>query len=110
VQKFAPDGTFLLAIGTAGEGQLDAPNDVAIDGQGNIFVGESEVGRVRVFAADGSFLAEWGEFGSGEGQLTSADAVALDGMGNAYVADNLSGRIVKFRLLPPLGPEGTPTP
>jgi outer membrane protein assembly factor BamB/sugar lactone lactonase YvrE len=110
VQKFAPDGTFLLAIGAAGEGQLDAPNDVAIDGQGNIFVGESEVGRVRVFAADGSFLAEWGEFGSGEGQLTSADAVALDGMGNAYVADNLSGRIVKFRLLPPLGPEGTPTP
>jgi outer membrane protein assembly factor BamB len=110
VEKFAADGTYLLSFGaTEGDGKLRSPNDVAIDAQGNLFVGEHGLGQIMVYAPDGTFLGKWGEFGSGEGQLTSADAVALDGAGNAYVDDNLSGRVVKFRLLPPLAPEATPT-
>ena len=110
LQKFGPDGTYLLTLGaTPGPGKLGAPSGVAIDAQGNVFVGEWERGQIKVFAPDGTFLAKWGEFGPGEGQLNSGDAVALDGASNVYVADNKAGRIVKFRLLPPLGPEATPT-
>src|SRR5829696_2299678 len=49
---------------------------------------------------------------SSPGQFAYPGAVAVDGEGNTYVLDFDNERVQKFRLLPPLAPEGagTPTP
>ena len=65
-------------------------------------------GVVEVFDAFGGYLGSFGAPGSGEGQVLSADGVALDGEGGIYISDPNYSRLVKFRLLPPLGPEATP--
>jgi len=101
VLKFDSDGNFLLSFG---EGVLTRPNDVAIDSQGNIYVGESP-GGVEIFDASGNHLGGWTSLEADAGSFASADGVALDGTGGIYVADNLGSQVLKFRLLPPLGPE-----
>jgi DNA-binding beta-propeller fold protein YncE len=109
VQVFAPDGTFLRSFGEDGDWRPGSSGDVAIDEHGNVFLSVYAFGEIQVFDATGRFLTSLGEFGSGEGQLRSADTVALDGKGGVYVADSDNRRVVKFRLLPPLAPEATPT-
>jgi DNA-binding beta-propeller fold protein YncE len=111
VLKFDPDGALLMTLdGEFGEdGGFSEPIDVAIDAEGNMFVTDGATGMVEVFDATGGYLGSFGAFGSGEGQVLSADGVALDGEGGIYIADPNYSRLVKFHLLPPLGPEATPT-
>ncbi|MGA9636380.1 MAG: SBBP repeat-containing protein [Solirubrobacterales bacterium] len=47
----------------SGAGQLDNPSSVAIDGAGNVYIGESGNLRISVFEADGSFLKTIGGAG-----------------------------------------------
>ncbi len=53
VQKFTPDGTFLVAIGSRGQGpgQLEYPTDVALDEKGNLYVVDFGNNRIQKFAA-----------------------------------------------------------
>ena len=44
----------------------------------------------------GTFLTEWGSYGSGNGQFTIPASIATDGSGNVYVADSGNNRIQKF--------------
>ena len=62
-----------------------------------------EGGRVQVFGQDGTFLAGWGE----EGQFPAG--IVVDKDGDLYVTDYLANTLSKYRLLPPLVPEATPT-
>jgi sugar lactone lactonase YvrE len=59
IQKFAPDGSFLMAIGTSGqgEGQFNRPTDVAVDKDGIIYVTDYKNNRLQVFDADGDFVS-----------------------------------------------------
>jgi DNA-binding beta-propeller fold protein YncE len=56
VFTFTSDGRFTNRIGSSGDarGQLSAAGDLAVDGQGRIYV--SDFNGVQVFAADGRFL------------------------------------------------------
>ena len=56
VFRFSPDGRFTNRIASQGDarGQLRAPGDLAIDGQGRIYV--SDFNGVQIFDGDGQFL------------------------------------------------------
>ncbi len=56
VFKFAPDGTFITRFGSEGNepGQFRAPQDIAVDRAGRVFV--SDFGGIQVFAGDGDYL------------------------------------------------------
>ncbi len=59
VQKFTPDGTFLLAWGSpgAGDGQFFAPKGIAVDDSGHVYVAGG--GRVQKFESDSTFIMSW---------------------------------------------------
>jgi DNA-binding beta-propeller fold protein YncE len=90
VQKFDNDGAFVTKWGSLGtsDGQFVDPVDVAVDGDGNIFVLDQS-GRVQKFASDGSFLDAW------TGPPIDAFGIAVDADGNVYVSD-FRHRITKF--------------
>jgi hypothetical protein len=83
------------ALGSFGEfgeglGQLREPAQVAIAGNGDVYVADSGNHRISVFAGDGTFLRTLGE-----GVLQDPQDVALAG-GVAFVADSGSERVDVF--------------
>ncbi len=65
VQKFAPDGKFILAFGTKGEdaGQFKEPNSVVVDESGSVYVTDGLAHKLLKFDADGKFIKEWAKPG-----------------------------------------------
>lgn len=98
IRVYAPDGTFLRDIGSAGAniGQLDEPSGIAISPDGRIFVADTWNRRVSVFSTDGVPLyvfnvRGWYETGA------SRPYLALDPARNLlYVTDPDAGRILVF--------------
>ncbi|MGD2168555.1 MAG: hypothetical protein PVF63_10655 [Gammaproteobacteria bacterium] len=88
--KFAPDGTFLFAIG-GGVGaeskeaaRFDDPHDIKMDSQGRVFVADRGNNRIQVFSPDGELLYIWTQFGKPSGLF-------IDRNDMLYVSDGLSG-------------------
>ena len=112
VFKFSPSGEVLLTLGTAGQpgsgpNQLNQPNDVITAPDGSIFVGdghdgqganppEGSTGRILKYAADGTFIKEWGQIGALHGEFRTPHALALDSQGRLFVADRGNHRIEIF--------------
>jgi len=75
---------------------------LAVDGSGNVFVGEGDQGgsnsvaRVSKFDSAGVRTLQFGTPGAGSGQMNLPYAIALDGSGNIYVAENYGSRLQKF--------------
>jgi sugar lactone lactonase YvrE len=84
VHEFAPDGTFVRTYGKADD--FNFPNGVAVDAAGNVYVADSNNGRLVVFNRDGSQLGVIGP-GSGAGNLGLPRGTAIDDSGRVYVAD-----------------------
>jgi sugar lactone lactonase YvrE len=106
VRKIGPDGIINRIAGTGSSGTsgddgpaLQAtirPNSIAVDAEGNIYIGDSRNGLVRRIGTDGliSRFAGTGTTGfSGDGgpatdaQLFGATGLAADQMGNLYIAE-----------------------
>jgi uncharacterized protein (TIGR03663 family) len=88
------DGNQLVmgGVGSA-DGQLNAPSDVAVDAEGNIYVADTNNNRISKYTPDGEFVAAAGGFGSDIGlNQPWSMAVALDG--TVYVADTWNHRVV----------------
>jgi sugar lactone lactonase YvrE len=89
--------------GPATSAQLNYPNGVAVDGSGNVFIGDSSNNRIReVVKATGTLItfAGNGTVGfSGDGgpatsaQLNYPNGVAVDSSGNVYFTDTYNYRI-----------------
>ena len=64
VQQFTGDGGFVMKWGTcgSGDGQFSGPHSIAIDGQGNIYVGDGNNGRIQKFGPGPTptLRATWG--------------------------------------------------
>jgi sugar lactone lactonase YvrE len=113
IRKVAPNGTITTIAGGSqpgfsGDGgpavdaKLRFPCDVKVDGQGNVYVADTQNLRVRKITLDGkiSTVAGNGRGGfSEDGGLASRadsgniDAIALDSAGNLYFTDGYYRRV-----------------
>lgn len=91
-----PTLTYIATIGSAGSGngELSAPHQIAIDGDGRLHVVEQGNHRVSVFLQDGTFQGAYGSFGTGIAQLSSPRGIAIDrATGRVAVCDSGNNRI-----------------
>jgi YD repeat-containing protein len=80
----------------AAPGQLDAPADVVIDAQDNLWVLDSANNRVQKFGPSGELLTQFGGLGSGDGQLNNPSSLAIDSAGDLWIADQGNHRVQRF--------------
>jgi sugar lactone lactonase YvrE len=98
IQKFGPDGKFLLEWGSHGSepGQFVRPQNLEIDRQNRIWVADACNHRIQVFDPSGTLLFLWGRQGSGPGELYYPYDLALDDEGHVIVCEFGNHRIQKF--------------
>jgi sugar lactone lactonase YvrE len=109
VQKFTPEGRFLLAwcdpsegpggMGGAFQGtRLHGPTGICLDQQGNLWVAVVG-GRVLQYTSGGRLLSTiGGTQGSAPGQFRAPHGVAVDSRGDLFVVDAYNHRIQKFAV------------
>jgi DNA-binding beta-propeller fold protein YncE len=104
----------LRRIGTGGKnhflttaGDFGAPQGVALDQDGNVYVTDTLNNRVEIFDADGNFISTFGKNGDGPGYFARPKGIAVDGDGHIWVADEVQDRLQVFnrdgRLLTYIG-------
>ena len=122
VHKFSPEGELLMSLGTAGQAgngpdHFNQPNDVITAAEGSILVSDGHSGqnmitnqameegraagltaRIIKFAADGTFIKEWGEIGVRHGEFRTPHAMEIDSKGRLWVADRGNHRLEIFDL------------
>ncbi|HEY2468113.1 MAG TPA: SMP-30/gluconolactonase/LRE family protein [Terracidiphilus sp.] len=93
----------LRRIGTGGKnhflttpGDFGAPQGVAVDQDGNVYVTDTMNNRVEIFDADGNFLSTFGKAGDGPGYFARPKGIAVDGDGHIWVADQMQDRLQVF--------------
>jgi hypothetical protein len=109
VFKLSPDGKILLTLGkkgVAGPGldEFDAPTEVAVAANGDIFVADGHSGggggfgnaRVMKFDKTGKFLKTWGKKGMGPGELDTVHTIVIDSRGRVIVGDRQNNRLQVF--------------
>jgi hypothetical protein len=109
VFKLGQDGAILLTLGKkgiAGSGldEFDAPTEVAVAPNGDIFVGDGHTGggtatgnaRIMKFDKTGKFIKTWGSKGLGPGEFDVIHTLAFDSRGRLFVGDRQNNRIQIF--------------
>jgi sugar lactone lactonase YvrE len=106
VVKFSSDGKILMALGKKGvkgngTDTFNAPSDVLVAPNGDIFVEDGHGGdtnsRIVKFSPDGKFIKTWGTRGTGPGEFDSdLHSLAMDSQGRVFVADRGNSRIQIF--------------
>jgi DNA-binding beta-propeller fold protein YncE len=79
----------------AGKSEFDSPTGIAVDGNGNMLVADTNNGRIEKFSPSGAFVTSLGTKGSGHGQLGEPNGIAIDRAGNIYVAEVASNHRVQ---------------
>ncbi len=69
VIRFSKDGRFIKAWGRlgSGPGEFHNAHAVALDSRGRVFVADRGNSRLQIFDRDGTFVAEWKQFGRPSG-------------------------------------------
>jgi uncharacterized protein (TIGR03437 family) len=117
IRQVSPSGVISTIVGTGGAGhsgdggpavnaQIAAPGSVAVDGAGNLYIGDSST-RVRKVGPDGTIVTVSGAGTTGysgdgglatDAQINGPSGIAVDAAGDLYVADAGNSSI---RLLQP---------
>lgn len=111
VSQISPDGSVVRRWGKEGSkaGEFDfvgsdpaagAYGSIAVAPDSKVYVSDSDNHRVQVFTADGTFIRQFGSFGTAAGQFLLPYDLSVDAKGNVYVLDDELTRLTKF------GPDG----
>ena len=108
IRRIMPDGSVTTVAGGSGAGVRDGPadvaqfawpSDVAIAGDGSIYVADSGASRIRKIAPDGvvTTVAGDGSRGYGDGpaaeaSFTSPHGIVVNDSGDIYVLEVMEGR------------------
>jgi YD repeat-containing protein len=100
VQRWTPAGAYVGEFGSHGaaNGQLDRPEAIDADTEGNVWVGERGNNRVQAFDQTGKYEGRFGTAGSGAGQFSFAYPMGLaaDSEGHLWVTDTANNRIQEW--------------
>jgi tripartite motif-containing protein 71 len=91
----ASGDTCKAGVSSSANGQFSAPNSLAIDSKGNVWVGEVS-GHIQEFNEKGEFLRKAGSTGAGAGQFTFPQGITVDPKGNVWVSDTANKRVDEF--------------
>ena len=72
------------------------PTNIAVDGDGNVYVTDTLNDRVEIFDADGNFISTFGKNGDGPGYFARPKGIAIDGDGHIWVVDAMQQRVQVF--------------
>jgi tripartite motif-containing protein 71 len=98
IQKFDPNGQFLSKITLESvDNILISPWNIAVDGQGNIYVGDYDHLRITKLDSEGRVLASWTGKDTDGVRFSSLLDIAVDNEGNIYISDALTNTIKKLR-------------
>ena len=94
------------------DGSLVWPVNVAVAGNGNVYVSDEWMHRISIFTRDGEYVGKWAErVGAGDGELNGPAGLAIDREDNVYVVDSMNHRVQKFtadgRFLAKFGTRGS---
>jgi tripartite motif-containing protein 2/3/tripartite motif-containing protein 71 len=90
IQKFAPDGRFILSVGKEGSNPLkfSQPMSVAIHPLNKrVYIADYGNHRIQILNPDLTFSSSFRSLGSGNGHFQKLWDVAFDSTGNVYVTD-----------------------
>ena len=87
VYQYSVSGTLIRYWLTRLDPDSDVNWGIACGASGSVYVAMYRPHVVRVFTSDGTFLREWGGFGSGEGQLDSPLGLAVSPTESVYETD-----------------------
>lgn len=96
VEMLDPSGTVLRTFGD--RDALSFPNGVAVDKKGNVYVADSNNGRLLVYAPDGTLASTVGR-GVGTGKLGLPRGVSIDEEGRVLVCDPTAQGVHAYRVL-----------
>jgi ABC-type Fe3+ transport system permease subunit/DNA-binding beta-propeller fold protein YncE len=98
VQKFSPDGKFLLTWQMP-QTELGKAKGMGRDHTGNIIVIEPHYQRANHYRPDGTLVAQWGCRGTNEGCFILPRAVAVNSRGELLITEYMgSERVQRFGL------------
>jgi DNA-binding beta-propeller fold protein YncE len=80
---------YLYSFGGKGsaEGRFARPTNIALDGQGHIYVSDTINGRVQKLDLQGRHLQSYGNLGDRPGQFARPKGLDVDAQGRLYIAD-----------------------
>ena len=98
MQEFDPEGNLVRTIGTSGRGpgQFVAPEGLATDPTGSLFVSDTDDGRIERFSPSGEYLGQWTAAGGHFAGFNAPAGIGIDPRGAVYVADRANGRVVRM--------------
>ena len=98
VHKFTKSGSIIITIGSHGKlpGQFDNPSGLQVSQQDELYVCDSENGRIQILDLDLNFKRSFGTAGTGKGQFSFPSDINFDVSGKIYVVDSRNHRIQVF--------------
>jgi DNA-binding beta-propeller fold protein YncE len=118
VDKYSASGAWILSFGGRGTapGKLQTPRNLTVDPVGDgtvadVYVADTNNGRIQEFDGNGTLLATWGLNGRDDGRLTGPKGIDVAN-GTLFIGDTLEYWVQELdaldgRLLSKFGSHGT---
>jgi tripartite motif-containing protein 71 len=86
IEEYSANGAFITEQAMesgSGDGQLQAPTAIGVDGKGNIYIADMGNYRIQKLGPNGEFIAKWGD----TSLFDLPRSIAFDEAGDVYVLD-----------------------